>query len=167
MRVSIIILLIIFSSCQSPKKKHDFTFYKLNIRESFYLKFNSSDTLYYINTYPNEEQTSFTILSNEEKEKIENILDTLSFPMDEEFKINSIEDGETNAFKLNYNKESKKVIIHGRKGLDQFWTFGKSLNRIKDLHKFTQTDKKIDLTEDEKMFSVPPPPIINQLKLER
>jgi hypothetical protein len=167
MRILIIILLIAFSGCQSPQKKHDFTFYKWNIHESYYLKFNSSDTLYYINTYPYEEQTSFTILSNEEKEKIENILDTITFPKDEEFTNSSIEDGETNAFKLKDNKHSKKIIIHGRKGPYQFWSFGKSLDKIKDLHKFTQTNKKIDLTEDEKMFSVPPPPIINQPKFER
>lgn len=160
MRILIIILIITFSSCQSPKKECDFTFYKWNIHESYYLKFNSSDTLYYINAYPLEEQTSFTILSREEKEKIQNTLDTITFPKDEEYANRSVEDGETYAFILN-NSKSKKLMIHEYNGLHQFLLFGKSLEEIKNLHKFTQTNKKIELSEVSKMFRVPPPPIIN------
>jgi hypothetical protein len=161
MRILAIILIIAFSGCQSPKMEHDFTFYKWNIHESYYLKFNSSDTLYYINTYPFEEQTSFTILSSEEKEKIQNTLDTITFPKDEEFACRSGEDGETNAFILKNCKQSKKLMLHEYNGLHQFLLFGKSLEEIKNLHKFTQTNKKIELSEVDKMFRVPPPPIIN------
>jgi hypothetical protein len=162
MRILAIILIIAFSGCQSPKKEHDFTFYKWNIHESYYLKFNSSDTLYYINTYPLEEQTSFTILSSEEKEKIQKTLDTIIFPKDEEFANRSGEDGETYAFILKNGKQSKKLMIHEYNGLHQFLLFGKSLEEIKNLHKFTQTNKKIELSEVDKMFRVPPPPIINK-----
>ncbi|MEZ7504761.1 hypothetical protein [Flavobacterium sp. Arc2] len=161
MRILVIILIIAFSGCQSPKKKHDFTFYKWSIHESYYLKFNSSDALYYINTYPHEAQTSFIILSSEEKEKIQNILDTITFPKDEEFANHSGEDGETFAFTLKNGKQSKKLMIHEYNGLHQFLLFGKSLEKIKNLHKFTQTNKKIKLSEVDKMFRVPPPPIIN------
>jgi hypothetical protein len=161
MRILIIILIIAFSGCQSPKKEYDFTFYKWNIRESYYLKFNSSDTLYYINAYPSEEQTSFTILSSEEKEKIQNTLDSITFPKDEEYANRSVEDGETYAFILKNGKQFKKLMIHEYNGLHQFLLFGKSLEEIKNLHKFTQTNKKIELSEVNKMFRVPPPPIIN------
>lgn len=161
MRILSIILIIAFSACQSPKKEHDFTFYKWNIHESYYLKFNSSDTLYYINTYPLEEQISFTILSSEEKEKIQNTLDTVTFPKDEEFANHSGEDGETYAFILKNGKQSRKLMIHEYNGLHQFLLFGKSLDEIKNSHKFTQTNKKIELSDVDKMFRVPPPPIIN------
>jgi hypothetical protein len=161
MRILAIILIIVFSGCQSPKKECDFTFFKWNIHESYYLKFNSSYTLYYINAYPLEEQTSFTILSNEEKEKIQNTLDSITFPKDEEYVNSSIEDGETYAFILKNSKQSKKLMIHEYNGLHQFLLFGKSLEEIKNLHKFTQTNKKIELSEVNKMFRVPPPPIIN------
>ena len=161
MRILAIILIIAFSGCQSPKKKFDFTFYKGNIHESFYLKFNSSDTLYYINAYAYEEQTFFTILSSEEKEKIQNILDTITFPKDEEFVNSLIEDGETNAFNLKDDKESKKLMIHGQKGPNQFWSFGESLVKIKNLHEFTRTNKKFDFRVFNKILNAPPPPIIN------
>jgi hypothetical protein len=161
MRILVMILIIAFSGCQSPKKKCDFTFYKENIRESYYLKFNSSDTLYYINVYPLQEQTSFTILSREEKEKIQNTLDTITFPNGEEFANRSGEDGETYAFILKNSEQSKKLMIHQYNGLHQFLRFGKSLEEIMNLHKFTQTNKKIELSEVNKMFRVPPPPIIN------
>jgi hypothetical protein len=161
MRILAIILIIAFSGCQSPKKKFDFTFYKGNIHESYYLKFNSSDTLYYINAYAYEEQTFFTILSSEEKEKIQNILDTITFPKDEEFTNSLIEDGETNAFNLKDDKESKKLMIHGQKGPNQFWSFGESLVKIKNLHGFTRTNKKFDFRVFNKILNAPPPPIIN------
>ncbi|WP_281322392.1 hypothetical protein [Flavobacterium aestivum] len=163
MRILAIILIIFFVGCQSPKKDCDFTFFKWNIHETFYLKFNSSDTLYYINTYPFEEQTSFTILSSEEKEKIQNILDTLSFPKDKEFVNSSIEDGETYAFNLKNGKQFKTLKIHEYKGLNQFLRFGKSLEEIKSLHKFSQTNKKFDLNEINKILIAPvPPPIIEK-----
>lgn len=158
MRILAILLIIVFSGCHSPKKECDFTFFKWNIHESYYLKFNSSDTLYYINSYPHEEQASFTILSSEEKEKIQNILDTITFPKDEKFSNSLIDDGETNAFNLKDNKQSKKLVIHGDKGPNQFWYFGKSLDKIKNLHEFTKTHKKFDLSVFNKMLYAPPPP---------
>ena len=160
-RILVIIFIIAFSGCQSPKKEYDFTFYKWNIHESYYLKFNSSDTLYYINTYPHEEQTSFKILSSKEKEKIQNTLNTITFPKDEEFENQSVEDGETYVFILNKGKQSKKLMIHEYNGLHQFLLFGKSLEEIKNFHKFTLTNKKIKLSEVDKIFRVPPTPIIN------
>ena len=161
MRILAIILLIAFSGCQSPKKEYDFTFYKGNIKESYYLKFSSSDTLYYINNFAYKEQTFFTILTSEEKEKIQNILDTITFPKDEKFTNSLIEDGETNAFNLKDNKQSKNLTIHGNKGPNQFWSFGESLVKIKNLHKFTRTNKTFDLSVFNKILSAPPPPIIN------
>jgi hypothetical protein len=158
MRILAIILIIVLSGCQSPKKECDFTFFKWNIHESYYLKFNSSDTLYYINAYPYEEQTSFTILNNEEKDEIQNILDTISFPMKKEYVNSSIEDGETYVFNLKKGEQSKTVKIHEYKGLNQFLLFGKSLEEIKSLHEFTRTNKKFDLSVINKMLYVPPPP---------
>ena len=161
MRILTIILIVVFSNCQSPKKEYDFTFYKGNIHESYYLKFNSSDTLYYINAYPYEEQTSFTILSSEEKEKIQNILDTITFPKEEKYTNSLIEDGETNAFNLKVEKQTKKLMIHGHMGPKHFLSFEESLVKIKNLHEFTRTNKKFDLSIFNKILNAPPPPVIN------
>lgn len=156
MRILFLVIVMVFVGCQSPKKKHDFIFFKWNIHESYYLKFNSSDTLYYINTYPFEEQTSFTILSEGEREKLQKILDTLSFPKEEEFINRNIEDGQYYGFYL----KPKKIKLHGYKGPNQFWHFGKSLEEIRKQHKFSKTNKRIDLTEINKILSVPIPPLI-------
>ncbi|KQX11517.1 hypothetical protein ASC72_20700 [Flavobacterium sp. Root420] len=155
----ILFFFLIVIGCQPPKKNHDFTFFKWNIHESYYLKFNSSDTLYFINTYPLEEQTSFTILNEEEKEKIQSTLDIISFPKEKEF-ASSVDDGETFAFELKGKKQSKQLKIHGHQGPNQFWLFGKSLETIKDQHTFIKINKKFDLSEFNKMILSPPPPII-------
>jgi hypothetical protein len=52
-------------------------------------------------------------------------------------------------------------MIHEYNGLHQFLLFGKSLEEIKNLHKFSQANKKINLSEVDKMFRIQPPPIIN------
>lgn len=162
MKYLLIILTIIFISCQSPKKDHIFIFFKWNIHKSYYLNYNSSDTLYYISTYPFKEQTSYTILSFEEKEIIENILDSITFPRIDSFENNSIDDGETYAFYRKRNKVQQRLKIHGNIGPKQFWTFGKSLEAIMEKHKFTKTNKKININEINKMFYLPPPPIIKE-----
>ncbi|MCI9844080.1 hypothetical protein [Flavobacterium pectinovorum] len=158
MRIFIIIGLLLLLGCESPKKKYDFTFFKWNIRESYYLKFNSSDTLYYVDVYGYKEETSFAILNKDEKERIENILDTITFLKEEVFDNNMIEDGQTYAFLLKNDKQSRKLKIHGRNGPTQFWMFGESLEKIKDNHTFIKMNKKINLREINKMVIMPLPP---------
>lgn len=161
-RILLVIIIFVFISCESHKKEFDFTFYKFNIRESFYLKYNSSDTLYYINIYPSEEKTSYTILTKAEKEKIEIILDTITFPKQKEFRNRFIDCGQTFAFYLRKGDDFKKLQIHGGSGPSIFWLFGKSLEDIKKQHIFTKMNKKIHLNKIEKMFEVPTPPIIEK-----
>jgi hypothetical protein len=165
MRTLIIVLGLILVGCESPKKDYDFTFFKWNIHESYYLKFNSSDTLYYTNLYGFKKETYFTILNDEEKERIYNILDTITFPKKDSYE-SLVEDGETNAFVLKYKNQLKKLKIHGHNGPILFRLFGKSLDRIKIDHEFTKTDKKIDLREINKMviMKVPPTFVVDTLK---
>jgi hypothetical protein len=155
--IKTLFIVISLTACKSPKTNYDLTFFKWNIHESYYLKFNSSDTLYFINTYPLEEQTSFTILNEEEKEKIQTIIDTLTFPRQKEYTNRSIDDGETFVFELKNIKQSKQLKIHGHRGPNQFWLFGKSLETIKNQHTFTKTNKSFDLTDFNKMIISPIP----------
>jgi hypothetical protein len=148
MRNLALIFILVFAGCQS-RKDTDFTFYKWNMRESYYLKFNSSDTLYFINSF--EEKNSYTILKSDEKEKIQNILDSISFPKNKTTFDSDVNDGETYAFILKNNKNSKKVKIHTFAGPEQFWAFGSLLEEIKNKHKFIQTKKKFDLREMDSM----------------
>ncbi|MBO9586171.1 MAG: hypothetical protein J7574_18555 [Flavobacterium sp.] len=105
----------------------------------------------------NKEETFFTILNREEKERIQNILDTITFPKEESFENSKVEDGETNAFVLKSEQKFKKLKIH-ESGPKQFWLFGKSLNQLKINHQFVKTNKKIDLKEIKKMVIMPMPP---------
>ena len=148
MRKLAVILILSLSGCS--EKETVFTFYKWNMRESYYLKFNSSDTLYCFNSF--EEKNSYTILKDDEKRNIQNILDSISFPKN---KINfdrDVNDGETFAFILKQNNNSlKKVRIHAFAGPNQFWAFGRLLDSIKIKHKFIETNKKIEISEMDSM----------------
>lgn len=150
MRYLALIIILTFAGCQI-RKDSDFTFYKWSIHESYYLKFNSTDTLYHINTYPLEEQTSYTILNSDEKERIQNILDSISFPQDKKSFSSSVDDGVTYAFYLKHDKYSDKLKIHADAGPSQFWFFGKSLEEIKANHKFIEIKKVFNLSEIDSM----------------
>ncbi|MCF6133445.1 hypothetical protein [Flavobacterium wongokense] len=158
MRNLALILILVFAGCQS-RKDSDFTFYKWSIHESYYLKFNSTDTLYYINTYPFEEKTSYTILNSGEKEKIQKVLDSISFPKEKTSFSRSVDDGVTYAFNLKQNKKSNKLKIHAGAGPNQFWKFGKSLEEVKNNHKFIEIKKVFNLSEIDSMVMVYVKPI--------
>ncbi|KRD59288.1 hypothetical protein ASE40_14010 [Flavobacterium sp. Root935] len=156
MRILIIVLGLILVGCESPKKDYDFTFFKWNIHESYYLKFNSSDTLYCVGAYGIKQETSFAILNKEQKERIQNLLDTLTFPKNQVFN-DLVNDGETNVFLLNKGEQTRKLKIHGISGPKQFWLFGETLDRLKRQLQFAQINKKIDFKEINKM-------VISQMK---
>ncbi|KFF05011.1 hypothetical protein [Flavobacterium reichenbachii] len=149
-KLAVAVVLILTGCTNSSKKEVDLTFFKWNIHESYYLKFNSSDTLYYIDVYGFKEETFFTILNRDEKERIHNILNTITFPKNHVYE-SQVDDGETNAFVLKDENQTRKLKIHGHNGPNRFWLFAKSLDNIKSVHKFTKTDKKIDLEEMNKM----------------
>ncbi|MGE8343696.1 MAG: hypothetical protein ACN6OI_21920 [Flavobacterium sp.] len=133
------------------------------------MKFNSSDTLYCIDTYGFKKETTFTILNKDEKERIQNILDTITFPKNETFENNDMDDGTTYGFILQDQKRSKKLKIHGNAGPQQFWYFGEVLEKIKLNLQFAKTNKKIDLKEINKMviFEIPPTFTIDTVGLEK
>ncbi|MRX67719.1 hypothetical protein SAMN06265349_10590 [Flavobacterium resistens] len=160
-----IVLVLVLTGCKSPKKDFDFTFFKWNIHESYYLKFNSSDTLYYVDVYGFKEETFFTVLNRDEKERIQDVLDTLIFPNKDTYE-SQVEDGETNAFVLKDGNQTRKLKIHGHNGPNQFWLFAKSLDNIKSIHQFIKTNKKIDLEEINKMviMKVPSTFVVDSLK---
>lgn len=152
MRICIIVLALILAGCEkTPKKNHDFTFYKWGLHESYYLKFNSSDTLYYVDAYAVKEEASFAILNRDQKERIQAILDTITFPKRETFEDNDVDDGVTYAFVLQDKKMLEKIKIHGNAGPKRFWYFGEVLEKIKLNLQFSKTNKKIDLKQINKM----------------
>lgn len=157
MRILLVIVVLVLIGCNSPSKKYDFTFFKWSIHESYYLKLNSSDTLYYIDVYGFKKEICFVVLNKEEKERVDHVLDTISFSKEQVFD-SSVDDGVTNAFIIKIDKQSRKLKGHGRNGPKQFWFFGKLLEQIKNSHEFTRTNKKVDLNEINKMVLMPVPP---------
>ena len=93
------------------------------------------------------------------------MLDTITFPKIDSYE-SQVEDGETNAFVLKDENQIRKLKIHGYNGPILFRLFGKSLDNIKINHKFTKTNKKIDLEEINKIviMKVPPTFIIDTLQ---
>lgn len=162
MKKVVYLLVAVIIGCQSPKKDIDFSFFTWNIRETYYLKMNNSDTLYYINTYPYEEQNYYSILNAEEKETIINILDSITFPNNETSFQSMVEDGKTYAFYLKRDQEEKKLKIHGRTGPKQFWLLGQKLEEIKNKQKFKPIKKTFQFKEIDSLVIAPPmPPVIN------
>ena len=154
-----IVLLTILSSCESKTEKFEFTFYKWNIREDYFLKINTSDTLYLIIDNPIEKVTKFTLLKKSEKEEINKIILNLKFPKTEHFS-SSVDDGVTYAFAVNSNARLEKVSIHNNSGPAEFWTAGKYLENLKRNHNFETTSRIINLKDIKSVFFLPPPPKI-------
>ena len=158
-KISLILLVFIFG-CQSLKKDIDFTFFKWNIHEAYYLKIKNIDTLYLINAHPLKKSVSYTLLSDDEKNRIITILDTITFPKNKISFDSDVEDGTTYAFLNKKINNSQKLRIHGKNGPEQFWKFGDYLDEIKSNHKFILTTKKNNFSNIDKLLTMPIPPIV-------
>ena len=162
-----IFLLPFLFCCKSKKEDFEFVFFQWNIHENYYLKINSSDTIYWIADNPIEKQTKFAILNKEQKEKIQNSLSSLSFPKENHFSSNS-EDGVTYAFIYKDKMKTNNLMLHANVGPKQFWQFGEYLEKVKNDSKFTKIEKKINLNWAKKLLKIvsppPPPPKVNEIK---
>jgi len=144
-------------SCDRKKEDFDLTFYKWNIQGDYYLKFNSSDTVYLIIDNPIEKQTGYRLLDKNEKDKLTSFLSKLNFPVKEEFS-NNVDDGLSYAFVYKNMVKKHKLYIHAKAGPNEFWNFGDFLQQIKDGKNYIPIAKTFDLNDIRKMVSVPPPP---------
>jgi hypothetical protein len=156
-----IIILVLFCSCEKEKKScyKNFTYSKGNIKTSYRLKFNSSDTVYYLDYYPfGKKGLHYFVLEQNEKKILDSLICEFKFPIkDSVISNNQIEDGTTIAFSI----DNKRLMLHGGKGPKEFWKFEEWMDNLQKYKQLKPIDKKIKFDEFDKMFPVPPP-IINE-----
>jgi hypothetical protein len=150
------LLIFLLLGCQTKKENYELTFFRWSIHEDYYLKINSSDTIYFIVDNPIEKQTKFIVIEKDEKIKLENLISHLSFPKEEHFSTN-VEDGLSYAFVYIDKNKRDKLLIHDYAGPKQFWELGKYLEDIKNKSKFTSINRKIDLKKIQKLIFIPIP----------
>nr|WP_294782242.1 hypothetical protein [uncultured Flavobacterium sp.] len=155
-----IIILVLFCGCEKEKKGcyTNFTYSKGNIKMIYRLKFNSSDTVYYLNDNPFQQKIlNYFILEQNEKKILDSLICELKFPIkDSVISNNQIEDGTTIAFSI----DKKRLMLHGGKGSKKFWIFEKWMDNLQKYKQLKPIDRKVKFDEFDKMFPVPPP-IIN------
>lgn len=154
-----IIFALFLVGCQQKKEKFELTFFRWSIHEDYFLKINSSDTIYFVIDNPIENQTKYAVIGKEEKDKIENYISHLSFPKDEYYS-NNVEDGLSYLFFYKDKFRQNKILIHAHAGPKEFWEFGKYLESIKNNAKFISTNKKVILKDIQNfmLLKAPPPP---------
>lgn len=159
--LTIIIFLVLLCSCEKNKENcyTNFTYSKGNIKTLYRLKFNSSDTVYYLNDNPFQQKVlSYFILEQDEKKILDSLICELKFPIkDSVISNNQIEDGTTIAFSI----DNKRLMLHGGKGPGEFWKFEELIDRLQSYKQLKTIDREIKFDEFDKMFPVPPP-IINE-----
>lgn len=159
--VSIItIITLVLISCDKKKEicYTEFTYSKGNIKTSYKLKFNSSDTVYYLDRYPyGGKELHYFILERNEKKILDSLICGFNFPInDSVISNNGIEDGTTIAFSIN----NRRLMLHGNKGPKEFWEFEEWTNNLQSHKQLKPIERKINFDDFDKMFPVPPP-IVN------
>jgi len=168
-KFSLVFVILILFSCKAEKENFEFTFFKWSIHGDYYLRVNSSDTLYLVIDNPIEKQNKFVILQKEQKDKIESFLSQSKFPKEEYFS-RDVNDGLSYAFMYSDKRRKNKLLIHAHAGPTEFWEFGEYLENLKNGSKFINTNRKINLKDIQKMLftlsPAPPPPKINTVGTE-
>lgn len=159
-----IFTLLSISSCkQSEEKKcfENFTYIQSNLKSSYLLKINSSDTVYYLNRYSYElNDLHYFLLIKSEKEKINDLVCNLKFPVkDSLFLNNNITDGTT----VNFSIDNKRIMLHEGEGPKEFWKFAKWMDNLITSKQLKPIKRKKASIKFDKMLELPiqtVPPII-------
>lgn len=156
MRTSILILALLFLLCSCKEKKENcfssFTFFKWNIHESYYLKFNSSETVYYRDAYPPEKPgIYYFLLEKSTRKELDSIVCGFKFPKDSVVNDFNGNDGTTLAFSI----DKKRLMIHSS-GPKEFWNFEKWLDSVQFCNHRKPINRKVKFESFDKMIPVPP-----------
>jgi hypothetical protein len=160
-KIFIITLMILLFSCSEKETKcfENFTYIQSNLKSSYILKINSSDTVYYLNRYSNElneNDMKYMLLVKSEKEKLSGLICELKFPINDSLFLNDkITDGTT----LNFSIDNKRLLLHGGKGPKEFWKFAKWIDNLitsKQLKSIKNRAIKFDKMVEIPIRKVPP-----------
>lgn len=163
-KLFIITIIILAYSCSEKETKcfENFTYIQSNLKSSYILKINSSDTVYYLNRNSNElneNDMKYMLLVKSEKEKLNGLLCKLKFPINDSFFLNDeITDGTT----LNFSIDNKRLMLHGGEGPKEFWKFAKWMDNLITSKQMKAIKNRV--IKFDKMLEIPirkvPPPII-------
>lgn len=151
----VITLCVLFYSCSENKKRcySSFTYFKGNIRYSYYLKFTSSDTVYFYDRYPfGKKGTHYFLLDEITRNELDKIVCKFRFPKDSVQLNSDIEDGTTIAFEM----DKKRVMLHGNKGPKEFWNFEETMSSIQFLDLLKPINRNVKFENFDKMLPAPP-----------
>jgi hypothetical protein len=133
----------------------NFTYSKGNIKTSYRLKFNSSDTVYYLDYYPfGQKGLHYFVLKKNEKKILDSLICEFKFPIRDSVLLNDrIMDGTTIAFSI----DNKRLMLHGHEGPKEFWEFEKWMDYLQSSKQLQPIKRKIKFDKFDKMLPVPPP----------
>lgn len=159
--IAFIMILIFASSCKQNENNikklkscyTNFTFSKGNIHVHYLLNINSSDTVYYKNRLPFEDQrTQYFLLDESKKKYLNNLICKLKFPKDSVLINDNIIDGTTIAFSI----DGKRTMLHGHNGPKEFWEFEEWIENMKTYHGLKPINRKIEFDNFDRMLPIPP-----------
>lgn len=160
-KLASILLLVLLCSCEKEKEScyKNFTYSKGNIKMYYRLKFNSSDTVYYLDGYPfGKKGIYYFVLEENEKKILDSLVCRFKFPIKDSVIINNqIEDGTTIAFSIG----NKRLMLHGGKGPKEFWKFEEWMDYLQTYKQLKSTSRKVNFDDFDKMLPLPPS-IINE-----
>ena len=154
--------MISLCSCKGKGEKcfENFTYFKGDIRSSYLLKINASDTVYYLNKYPYEPKgLHYFLLIKSEKKKLNDLICKLKFPDKDSFFLNNdVEDGVT----INFSIDNKRIMLHAEDGPKEFWEFEKWMDNLITSKQLSPIKRNLETFEFDKMLKLPPPPPITK-----
>ena len=146
-------LLLLLSSCGKKKETcySNFTYSKGNIKMSYLLNFNSSDTVYYDDRYFYGEKKglNYFLLERSEKEMLDSLICNFKFPKDSILVNNRINDGTTICFSI----DDKRLALHGNEGSKEFWKFQKLMDIILNYKQLKPINRKVKFADFRPMFA--------------
>lgn len=161
-----VVILLFLCSCKEKKKVEkiekncftNFTYSKANIRMSYRLKFNLSDSVYYIDRYPyGRKGLHYFLLENDERKILNELTCKLRFPEKDSLFFNSqVEDGTTIGFSI----DSKRIMLHTGDGPKEFWKLEEWIDNLQTYKHLKPIERKVNIFEFDKMLKISPPPII-------
>lgn len=151
------LLLILLNSCEKKTEScfKNFTYSNGNIKTSYRLLFNSSDTVYYLDYYPYRKKgLHYFLLEQSEQERLNSLICEFKFPVKDSVVLNNkIEDGTTIAFAIN----NKRLMLHGNEGPKEFWKFEKWIDYLLPQKQLIPIERKVKFEKFDKMLYLPPP----------
>jgi hypothetical protein len=163
----IVILFIIFTSCEKKKAKENvsftnFVFSMSGSHRDYSMKFTESDTVYFEKRFPNPKEYFYSVISKTEKDSVNKIISEIDFKkydsIYDEYPINRLVDGTGYKFYVENGLQKNSIYIYGHIGPKEFYNFAHFFKSLTERQQFHPTNKKIDFGNLNHILLPDPPP---------